>query len=57
MAKAKPLSANIAHIRHSRPDSGLALQVKVLKIFEAFPSSLGGESKFRGSDITKNVLI
>jgi hypothetical protein len=28
-------------IRQSRPDSGLDLEVKVLKIFEGVPSSLG----------------
>jgi len=31
----------MAHIGQSRPDSGLGLQVKVLKPFQAVPSSLG----------------
>ena len=30
----------MAHIRHSRPDYGSSLQVKVLKIFEVVPSLL-----------------
>ena len=30
-----------AHIRQSRPGSGLGFQVKVLKTFEVAPSSLG----------------
>ena len=32
--------ANIAHVRQSRPDSGLGFQVKVLKFFLIVPSSL-----------------
>ena len=32
--------ANVAHIRQSRPDSGLGLKVKVLKTFQGIPSSL-----------------
>ena len=32
--------ANSAHIRQSRPDSGLAFQVKVLKPFKNVPSLL-----------------
>ena len=35
-----PLSSG-AHIRQSRPDSGLGFQVKVLKLVEAVPCSLG----------------
>jgi len=34
--------ANMAHVRQSRPDSGLGFQVKVLKPFQVDPSSLGG---------------
>jgi len=30
----------MAHIRQSRPDSGLGFQVKVLKTFQVVPSSL-----------------
>ena len=33
--------ANMAHIRQSRPDSGLGLQIKVRKTFKGVPSSLG----------------
>ena len=33
--------ANMAHIRQSRPDSGLGFQVKGLVTFQAVPSSLG----------------
>ena len=33
--------ANMAHIRHSRPDSGLGFQVRVLKIIQIVPYSLG----------------
>jgi hypothetical protein len=32
--------ANMAHIRQSRPDSGLGFQVKVLKLFKGVPSLL-----------------
>jgi len=31
----------MAHIRQSRPDSGLGVQVKVLTAFYVVPSSLG----------------
>ena len=31
----------MAHIRQSRPNSGLGFHVKVVKPFKAFPSSLG----------------
>ena len=31
--------ANMAHVRQSRPDSGLGLQVKVLRPFQVFPST------------------
>ena len=33
--------ANMAHIRNSRPDSGLGSEVKVLKASEVLPSLLG----------------
>ena len=33
--------ANMAHLRQSRPESGLGFQVNVLKTFQAVPSSLG----------------
>ena len=33
--------ANSAHVRQSRPDSGLGFQVKVFKLFQGVPSSLG----------------
>jgi len=38
-------TANMAHVRQSRPDSGLGFQLKVLKPFEAVPSSLGRSSR------------
>ena len=39
---------NLAHIRQSRPDSGLGFQVKVLKIFQDVPSSLeSGRKMYR----------
>ena len=34
-------SANMAHVRQSRPDPGLGFQVKVVSTFEVVPSSLG----------------
>ena len=34
-------ATNMAHIRQSRPDSGLGFQAKVLETFSAVPSSLG----------------
>jgi len=42
-------SGEMAHIRQSRPDSGLASQVKVLKTIYGVPSSLGSActGKFR----------
>ena len=33
--------ANMAHMRQSRPDSGLGVQVKVLEAFQVVPSLLG----------------
>ena len=44
--------ANMAHIRQSRPDSGLDVQVKVLKKFKAVSSQLGGDvcDKLRGNN-------
>ena len=33
--------ANMAHLRQSSPDYGLAFQLKVLETFQAVPSSLG----------------
>ena len=33
--------ANMAHIRHSRPDSGRDFQARDLKTFQVVPSSLG----------------
>ena len=33
--------AKIAHVRQSRPEFGLAFQVKVLETFHGVPSSLG----------------
>ena len=39
----------MAHIRQSRPDSGLGLLVQVLKSFQVVPSSLGSGSCARGT--------
>ena len=39
--RARDTSKNVAHIRQSRPDSGLGFQAKVLKMFQVAPSSLG----------------
>ena len=36
--------ANMAHMRQSRPDSGLGFQIKVLKTFSVVPSWLGREA-------------
>ena len=36
---AAQLSANMAHITQSRPDSGLGFQVNVLNLFYVVPSS------------------
>jgi len=33
---------NMAHIRQSRPDYGLAVQAKVLKTLQVLPSQVGG---------------
>ena len=46
--------ANSEHRRQSRSDSGLVLQVKVLKNFEVVPSSLGADFNIRcGVDETR----
>ena len=37
----KTVKANVAHIRQSRPDSGVSFQMRVLKIFGISLSSLG----------------
>jgi len=42
----------MAHVRQSRPDSGLDFQVKVLKTFAGAPSSLGNEPE--GFRVCKN---
>ena len=36
--------ANIVHIRHSRPDSGLGFQVEFRETFQVVASSLGSEN-------------
>ena len=40
----KKKKKDVAHIRQSRPDSGLGFQVKVRKTFQVVPYSLGSES-------------
>ena len=44
MAHISQTQINQAQIRQSRQESGLGLQVKVLKTFEGVPSSLGSGS-------------
>ena len=39
--------ANMAHIRQSRPDSGLVFQAKALNYFSIVPSWLGGNNCFK----------
>jgi len=46
---------NTAHIRQSRPDYGLGFQVKFLKTFQVFPSSLGNGLQ-RGWDKKSDLL-
>ena len=43
--------ANTAHIRQSRPHSGLGVQVKTLKTFQGVPSSLQNGPRIRSSQI------
>jgi len=38
-AKDQRCGANMAHVKQSRPDSGLGFQVEVLEIFQVVPSS------------------
>ena len=40
-SKVGRLRANVAHIRQTRPDSGLDFQVEVLEHFQVVPSWLG----------------
>jgi len=51
----------MAHIRQSRPDSGLDLQVKVLTTCSVVPSSLGSStikgSGYRGISLIRNCLL
>jgi len=44
--------ANMAHMRQSRPDSGLGFQVKVLETFELASSSLGSAGGVRVQSIS-----
>ena len=44
--------ANLANIRESRPDYGLVLQVKVLKIFQVVPSPIGSGLTFMRDMVT-----
>ena len=38
----------MAHVRQSRPDSGLGFQVKAIESFQVVPFSLGSEQGVRG---------
>jgi len=42
----QPLSCNLAHVRHSRPDSSLGFQVKSLHLFQVVSCSLGSGHKY-----------
>ena len=49
--------ANMAHIRQSRPDSGLGFQVDVLEPFHVVPSSLGsGETNVFITDLDRFLM-
>ena len=45
-----PTMANMAHIRQSRPDSGVGFQVKVSKSFQVIHSYQLGGPKDRGEE-------
>ena len=47
----------MADITESRPDSGLALQVKVLHTFPVAPSSLTSSRSFIGGDTLLDTLL
>jgi len=50
--------ANSAHIRQSRPESGLGFQVSVVETFQVVPSSLGGGARrFRGGLVFKALRL
>ena len=42
----------MAHVRQSRPDSGLGFQVKVPKTFQVVPSSLGAIARAGGIELS-----
>jgi len=46
----------MAHVRQSRPDSGRAFEVKVLKRFYVVPSSLGSDL-WTLEDIMQGLLL
>jgi hypothetical protein len=48
--------ANVAHIRQSRPDPGLGLQVKVLETFKGAPSKKEAECQETDAD-GENALL
>ena len=45
----------MAHMRQSRPDSGLGFHVKVLKVFNVIPSSLGSLEVFRFAKVNSHT--
>ena len=47
--------AIMAHIRQPRPDSGLAMTVKVFKTFEVVPSSLGSGWRSGGNSLCRGT--
>jgi len=48
--------ASMAHIRQSRPDSGLGFQANVLKPFKGVPSSLGSGWGLSSSSLIPSLL-
>ena len=52
-----PCRANVAHVRQSRPDSGLGFQVNVLKITRVVPSSLGSGFGGQPANLTGTSIM
>ena len=47
VAESDRCRANMANVRHSRPNSGIGFAIKALKIFEVVPFSLGSGERER----------
>ena len=54
---ATPNRSNMAHLRQSRPDSGLGFQVRLLTTFHAVPSSLGSGGYREGLVCKTNRIV